>query len=74
MVMSALESFMTKVSWAPLDVLVIDMPPGTGGAFSFFLSNAHQECLKETEDTVFSCTQISLVVKRDKQQRSTIIL
>lgn len=30
MVMSALESFMTKVAWAPLDVLVIDMPPGTG--------------------------------------------
>eukprot|EP00891_Asterochloris_glomerata_P007784 jgi/Astpho2/7784/e_gw1.00117.155.1_t len=32
MVMSALESFMTKVAWAPLDVLVIDMPPGTGDA------------------------------------------
>lgn len=32
MVMSALDSFMTKVSWAPLDVLVIDMPPGTGQA------------------------------------------
>ena len=30
MVMSALDSFMTKVSWSPLDVLVIDMPPGTG--------------------------------------------
>jgi len=30
MVMSALDSFMTKVSWAPLDILVIDMPPGTG--------------------------------------------
>ena len=30
MVMSALDSFMTKVAWAPLDVLVIDMPPGTG--------------------------------------------
>ena len=33
MVMSALESFMTKVAWAPLDVLVIDMPPGTGVPF-----------------------------------------
>ncbi|KAL0019302.1 hypothetical protein WJX79_010711 [Trebouxia sp. C0005] len=32
MVMSALDSFMTKVSWAPLDILVIDMPPGTGDA------------------------------------------
>lgn len=32
MVMSALDSFMTKVSWAPLDILVIDMPPGTGTA------------------------------------------
>lgn len=30
MVMSALDSFMTKVSWAPLDILIIDMPPGTG--------------------------------------------
>ena len=30
MVMSALDSFMPKVSWAPLDVLVIAMPPGTG--------------------------------------------
>lgn len=32
MVMSALNTFLTKVSWAPLDVLVIDMPPGTGDA------------------------------------------
>ena len=30
MVMSALESFITAVDWGPLDVLVIDMPPGTG--------------------------------------------
>lgn len=29
-VMSALETFMRRVRWAPLDVLVIDMPPGTG--------------------------------------------
>lgn len=30
MVMSALERMMYQVAWAPLDVLVIDMPPGTG--------------------------------------------
>lgn len=30
MVMSALDTFITRVRWAPLDVLVIDMPPGTG--------------------------------------------
>jgi ATP-binding protein involved in chromosome partitioning len=32
MVMSALDTFMRGVAWAPLDVLVIDMPPGTGDA------------------------------------------
>ena len=32
MVMSALDTLMKGVAWAPLDVLVIDMPPGTGDA------------------------------------------
>lgn len=30
MVMSALGQMMQKVTWAPLDVMIIDMPPGTG--------------------------------------------
>jgi len=30
MVMSALDTFIHKVQWSPLDVLLIDMPPGTG--------------------------------------------
>lgn len=30
MVMSAIDTFIKKVNWGSLDVLVIDMPPGTG--------------------------------------------
>ena len=32
MVMSAIDTFINKVNWGALDVLVIDMPPGTGDA------------------------------------------
>jgi ATP-binding protein involved in chromosome partitioning len=40
MVASALNQFLRDVEWAPLDVLVIDMPPGTGDVQLTIAQNA----------------------------------
>ena len=39
MVMQAIERLVFKVNWSPLDVLVIDMPPGTYKYIKIFLIN-----------------------------------
>ena len=33
MVMSALNTFIAQTAWGKIDVLVIDMPPGTGASW-----------------------------------------
>lgn len=39
MVMQAIDRLVFKVNWAPIDVLVIDMPPGTLFHFKFNISS-----------------------------------
>ena len=34
MVMSAIDTFLQKVEWGHLDLLLVDMPPGTGEQLS----------------------------------------
>ncbi|CAG7835274.1 unnamed protein product [Allacma fusca] len=41
MVMSAIEKLVRGVRWAPLDVLVVDMPPGTGDTQLSFAQSEH---------------------------------
>jgi len=45
MVMSALESFIRNVDWGRLDVLVVDMPPGTGRAPRLSLTTCYRHLL-----------------------------
>lgn len=35
MVMSAIQTFVKRTDWGQLDIIVIDMPPGTGGHACF---------------------------------------
>lgn len=40
MISSAIQQLLYKVDWAPLDVLLVDLPPGTGDAQLSLIQNA----------------------------------
>ncbi len=44
MIMKAIEQFLRDILWSELDVLVIDMPPGTGDATANSCSKCPYYC------------------------------